>query len=102
MKYLLSALVLGAATVASASGPGERHAPGPAYLEGGALTYEVFERAIDHVDLEGCPAMFDPDAVFCRMTLAADMAHVFAFSYEGDQRLLAVKSYEFTDGFLPF
>ncbi|MBV2360969.1 hypothetical protein KUH32_14475 [Thalassococcus sp. CAU 1522] len=89
------------ATPVLASGPGEKH-HGTAFLEGGALTYEVFETTIEHVDLETCPEQFDPDAVFCRMTLAADMAHVFAFAHDGDQTLLAVKSYELADGFLPF
>jgi hypothetical protein len=36
------------------------------------------------------------------MTLAADMAHVFVFHYDGDQPLLAVKSYPLDDGCLPF
>lgn len=98
---LASALVA-SATLASASGPGETSEGGTAYLEGGALTYDVFEQAVDHVDLEGCPAEFDPEKVFCRMTLASEMANVFVFSFEGDQPLLAVKSYELIDGFLPF
>ena len=90
------------ATPALASGPGESHASGPAYLEGGVFTYEVFEASVAHVDLEGCPAEFDPEVVFCRMTLNNEMANVFVFSYDGDQPLLAVKAYELTDGFLPF
>ena len=36
------------------------------------------------------------------MTLAADLAHVFVFALDGAQPLLAVKSYELGDGFLPF
>lgn len=90
------------ASTAAASGPGETHHGGTSYLENGVLTYAVFEASIEHVDLEGCPADFDPDANFCRMTLASDLAHVFVFSYEGDQPLLAVKNYELGDGFLPF
>ena len=86
--FVLPALI--AAAPAFASGPGAHHAGGTHYLKGSALTYEVFEATIEHVDLEGCPAEFDPDAVFCRMTLASDQAHVFAFSYDGDQPLLAV------------
>ena len=82
--------------------PLESHAEGVAYLPGGSLGYATFETAVAHVDLEGCPAEFDPDAVFCRMTLANEMAHVFVFSFDGDQPLLAVKDYELTDGFLPF
>ena len=101
-RHLATALLLAAATPALASGPGESHAEGVAYLPGGALGYATFETAVAHVDLEGCPAEFDPDAVFCRMTLANEMAHVFVFSFDGDQPLLAVKDYELTDGFLPF
>lgn len=89
---------------ALASGPGE-HGPSSgdvSYLANGAFTYEVFEASVEHVDLAACPVQFDPDAVFCRMTLAADMAHVFVFSYDGTQPLLAVKSYALDDGFLPF
>lgn len=96
--FLATLALTGAAL---ASGPGETHHDGTAYLANG-LTYEIFETAIEHVDLEGCPAEFDADANFCRMTLAADLAHVFVFSYDGDQPLLAVKSYELGDGFLPF
>ena len=87
---------------ASASGPGENHATGNNFLANSVLTYEVFEASIEHVDLEGCPVDFDADANFCRTTLASDLAHVFVFSYDGAQPLLAVKSYELTDGFLPF
>lgn len=91
------------AAPALASGPGEGHgAGGTAYLANGSLTYEVFEAAIAHVDLESCPAEFDSEANFCRMTLNAEMAHVFVFSHSDTQPLLAVKSYELTDGFLPF
>lgn len=91
-----------AASAAFASGPGETHADGTSYLANGAFTYDVFEAAVEHADLEGCPAEFDPEAVFCRITLANDMAHIFVFAYGGDQPLLAVKSYELGDGFLPF
>ncbi len=91
-----------AAGMAGASGPGESHHDGTSYLANGALTYAVFEAAVPHADLEGCPAAFDPEAVFCRITLANNMAHVFVFDNDGDQPLLAVKSYDLGDGFLPF
>lgn len=91
-----------AAGAAPASGPGESHSGGTFYPGGGVLTYEMFEAAVEHADLEGCPAEFDTDVVFCRITLANDMAHVFAFAHDGDQPLLAIKSYELGDGFLPF
>ncbi|MCR9110639.1 hypothetical protein [Marivita sp. XM-24bin2] len=99
MTSLLGTLALTSAALAS--GPGETHPDGTAYLANG-LTYDIFETAVEHVDLEGCPAEFDADTNFCRMTLASDLAHVFVFSYDGNQPLLAVKSYELGDGFLPF
>ena len=104
MKALLTAVLMaaGIAGIALASGVGDTHEGGTAYLANGQFTYEVFEATVEHADLDGCPADFDPEAVFCRMTIASDLAHVFAFSYNGDQPLLAVKSYEITDDFLPF
>lgn len=98
----LAATLACLAPAAIASGPGETHHGGASFLPNGALTYEIFEATIEHVDLAGCPAQFDPEVVFCRMTLASDLAHVFAFRYDGDQALLAIKSYELEDGFLPF
>ena len=104
MKRVLAASVMafGLPGLALASGSGESHEGGTAYLANGQFTYEVFEATVEHADLEGCPADFDPDAVFCRITIASDLAHIFAFSYNGDQPLLAVKSYEITEDFLPF
>ncbi|SMX50763.1 hypothetical protein [Maliponia aquimaris] len=102
LRTTLAALVL--ATPAFASGPGE-HSPGSGdvtYLGDARLTYEVFEQAVTHVDLENCPAQFDPDVVFCRMTLANEMANVFVFSFADDQPLLAVKAYALDSEFLPF
>jgi hypothetical protein len=66
------------------------------------LTYEMFETAIAHVDLESCPAEFNSEIVFCRMTLNEDQAHVFVFPYDGDQKLLAIKSYGLESDFLRF
>lgn len=88
--------------VAIASGTDKSHADGTAYLPNGQFGYGVFEASVEHVDLETCPVEFDDAAVFCRMTLASDLAHVFAFLYDGEQPLVAVKSYELADGFLPF
>ncbi|MDK3072864.1 hypothetical protein QO034_07060 [Sedimentitalea sp. JM2-8] len=104
MKLLITTLsALTMALPAMASGPGESHAgKGTAYLGNGVLSYEVFEASITHADMENCPVEFDPDAVFCRLTLANDSAHVFVFSYDGAQPLLAVKHYELDGDFLPF
>lgn len=98
----LAALFTFVSSAAFATGTGGNRYAGTEYLEGGVFTYAVFEAAVPHADLENCPAQFDPDAVFCRITLAAGMANIFVFAHDGDQPLLAVKSYELDDGFLPF
>lgn len=68
----------------------------------GHMTYEVFEQTVEHADLAGCPPEFDTETQFCRMTLAAERAHVFVFDYAGDQPLQAVKSYDLADGLPAF
>ncbi|RLJ59357.1 hypothetical protein BCF46_1506 [Litoreibacter meonggei] len=100
---LISLLSITLATSALASGADDKaHSGDTTFLPDGAFTYEVFEASVEHADLEGCPKQFDTDVVFCRITLASDQAHIFVFSYEGDQPLMAVKPYDLTDGFLPF
>ncbi len=71
-------------------------------LADGRMTYEVFEHSVEHVDLATCPAEFDTEKQFCRMTLADDRAHVFVFALDGDQVLTAVKSYDLSDGLPQF
>jgi hypothetical protein len=66
------------------------------------FTYELFEAAVQHVDLPNCPPDYDPDTTFCRLTLANDMANVFVFSFQGDLPLLEVRSYALDSNFLPF
>lgn len=93
----LAALVLASLPIAGLASGGDEERNAVAgdtrYLPGAEMTYEVFETAIEHADLDHCPAEFDPETVFCRLTLANDGAHVFIFSHEGDQPLLAVRSY---------
>jgi len=96
----LLATLLPAASLASGAGEGAEG--GTHYLAKSTMTYELFEEAVQHVDLPDCPAEFDPDAVFCRMTLAGDEAHVWVFAYDGDMPLLAIKSYALDGDFLPF
>lgn len=100
--YLTATLALCTPVMALASGPAKPMTEGVAYLPQGGLTYEVFETAIEHADLENCPAQFDSEANFCRITLANEQAHIFVFSHGGNQPLLAVKSYDLCDDFLPF
>lgn len=66
------------------------------------LTYPVFESTIEHADLATCPEGFDDEEVFCRLTLASDRAHVFVFTYAGEQPLVAVQSHDLTGDLLNF
>lgn len=100
MKSFLVALIF-APAVALASGPGDTIHEGVADVTGG-LSYAVFEASVEHAVLTTCPPEFDGGTYFCRLTIAADAAHVFVFAYEGEQLLRAVKTYELGDGFLPF
>lgn len=58
------------------------------------LTYEFFEAAVPHLDLEACPKELERGNVFCRASLGQDGVHVFVFSKEGDVCLLQTKSYQ--------
>lgn len=106
MGQVLTAILITAAALgpgaALASGPGESGPEDTSFLAGSVMDYPTFDRTVVHVDLQSCPARFDPQKVFCRMTLADDQAHVFVFSYDGDQPLLAIAHYDLDDGFLPF
>ena len=57
------------------------------------MTYETFEFAIPHLDLEKCPADLARAGAFCRVTTVNDSVHVFVFEEKDKQCLLAVKSY---------
>jgi hypothetical protein len=58
------------------------------------MTYSVFEFAVPHLDLKDCPVGLARPGAFCRATTANDAVHVFVFAQDGDQCLLAVKSYK--------
>ncbi len=62
-----------------------------------ALSYDIFEVAVPHVDLESCPADLAAENVFCRATLANEELHVFAFSIDGDSPLVGFASYDAVD-----
>jgi len=100
MRISLLAALLFAPTLSFAAGSADDETL--ITVTDGQFTYAAFEASVEHVDLEGCPVEFDNDSMFCRMTLASDLAHVFVFSYDGDSPLLAIKAYELDNGFLPF
>lgn len=58
------------------------------------LTYSIFELAIPHLDLAECPTGLAQPGAFCRASVANDLVHIFVFNQDGDQCLLAVKSYK--------
>jgi hypothetical protein len=82
MKLLLA---VGLTGVAATQAVGQAACP---------LTYSIFELAVPHLDLEECPAGLARPGAFCRASVANDLVHVFVFNQDGDQCLLAVKSYK--------
>ena len=69
-------------------------APAVAYAKAACpLTYQTFEFAIPHLDLEACPRSLARDGVFCRATTGNDAVHVFVFSQERDKCLVASKTF---------
>ncbi|MEL6478215.1 MAG: hypothetical protein AAFR17_12885 [Pseudomonadota bacterium] len=58
------------------------------------LTYTEFEASVPHLDLEACPAALARDGVFCRLSVEGDAMHVFVFREDGDQELVAFRSWE--------
>lgn len=64
----------------------------PAAAQDCPLTYEKFEFAVPHIDLEACPNEMAGDKRFCRATIGGDMLHVYAFAEDGEQCLLGMQS----------
>jgi hypothetical protein len=97
-RTLLAAVLCLAPFAALATDTGTPKSAETVTLDADGFTYELFEYTVEHADLATCPEGFDPDEMFCRLTLAADMMHVFVFSLDGDQPLVAVKSHEVYEG----
>jgi hypothetical protein len=57
------------------------------------FTYQMFETAVLHVNLEECPGDLAGEGRFCRMTMHNDAFHVFAFSEEGEQPMVGLQSW---------
>jgi hypothetical protein len=58
------------------------------------LTYNDFELAIPHLDLEQCPKDLAKPGVFCHVTTANDSVPVFVFAGKDQRCLLSMKSYD--------
>ncbi|UWQ89341.1 hypothetical protein K3727_10885 [Rhodobacteraceae bacterium M382] len=59
------------------------------------LTYDVFETAVPHVNLDQCPKELPQEQSFCRATLNHDEIHVFAFDQEGENPMIGFATYPF-------
>jgi hypothetical protein len=57
------------------------------------LTYDQFEAAVPHLDLERCPEGLPQAGTFCRATINHHEVHVFTFSEAGEFPLIAFKTY---------
>ncbi len=57
------------------------------------LTYETFEAAVPHVDMELCPVDLAGEGRFCRLVLLSEQIQVFVFSEEGDQPMIAYQAW---------
>lgn len=58
------------------------------------MTYEMFEAAVPHIDLDSCPADLMHQDRFCRASIHHEEIHVFAFSLNGESPLVGFKSYD--------
>ena len=58
------------------------------------LTYETFEAAVPHIDMEECPEAEVRETAFCRASAGAEQVHLFYFGTEGDQCLIKVRSFD--------
>lgn len=61
--------------------------------DAGVFTYEMFETAVQHVNLLDCPGDLAGEGRFCRMTMHNDAFHVFAFSQEGEQPMVGLTTW---------
>ncbi|MCK0097137.1 hypothetical protein MWU60_16290 [Yoonia sp. F2084L] len=48
------------------------------------MSYDVFEIGVPHTDMDACPDSMQVENAFCRLSLVAEVATIFAFSEETD------------------
>ncbi|EBA10696.1 hypothetical protein [Roseobacter sp. CCS2] len=56
------------------------------------LSYDVFEIGVPHTDMDACPDSMQVEGAFCRLSLVAEVATIFAFS-EQDDCIIATQAY---------
>lgn len=57
------------------------------------MDYDTYEVSVPHTDLEACPASMAVEGAFCRLSLVAEIATIFAFD-EDTFCIVAARSYE--------
>lgn len=85
MKHLSAAAGLCLAASLPVSALADAHGDCP-------LSYEVYEISVPHTDLEECPPAMQIEGAFCRVSVVAEVATVYAFSEETDC-IVASKSF---------
>ncbi len=78
LRLAFSAILLGSPAIAQ---------------EAETFTYQMFETAVMHVNLEECPGELAGEGRFCRMTMHNDAFHVFAFSEDGEQPMIGLQTW---------
>ncbi|MEJ6404548.1 hypothetical protein V8J85_16785 [Yoonia sp. 2307UL14-13] len=48
------------------------------------LSYDIFEIGVPHTDMDTCPDSMAAEGTYCRLSLVAEVATIFAFSEETD------------------
>lgn len=61
--------------------------------DGEMFTYDMFETAVQHVNLADCPEELAGEGRFCRMTMHNDAFHVFAFTENGEQLMVGLRTW---------
>lgn len=59
-----------------------------------AMSYDMFEMTVPHLDLDTCPGDLAQAGTFCRAAMALHGLAVFQFGEDGDRCLVAVTRFE--------
>jgi hypothetical protein len=58
------------------------------------MSYETFESAVPHLDLDACPEGVTDKKAFCRAAIGGHQLFVYAFAEEGEKCMIAVKAFD--------
>ena len=63
-----------------------------AWAETCPMSYDAFEVGVPHTDMETCPESMQKEGTYCRLSVVAEIATVFAFEEQTDC-IVATKVY---------